>query len=224
VDSRPPFATGEQRLRLLYRLPLSDGDNRILVVGSGADADSVFDPTVSQAKVDVIAPGNPLVASGFDVVALPGCLTRGGEAHSAPVPPERLLELAFSALRPGGLVVGHLDHLLSVHGLRRMRQGPFAIGTWFRCRGLVSGRKCREALVQAGFAELDCFYVEPRIEAPMALIPVHPQAATRHFLSAIRRTRGQYSALGFGLRMALARARLGGILQPHLLFWARRPC
>ena len=75
-----------------------------------------------------------------------------------------------------------------------------------------------------GFAGSECFYVEPRIAAPMTAVPVHPLAARNHFLRAIRRTRDQYSLPGYFLRMALARMRLGGALQPHLFFWAQRPC
>lgn len=225
MDSRPPFATGAERLRLLYRLPLTGRETRILVIGSRAEADAVFDRASHHATVDAIATDATTTSSGFDVVALPGSLLHSSGQHQGPSgSPERLLRLAYAALRPGGIVVGHLDHLLSAHGLRQMLLGRVGIGSWIRCRPLISGPRCRRTLMRLGFEGSECFYIEPQIAAPMAVVPVHPLAARSHFLRAIRRTRNQYSLPGFVLRMALASVRLGGALQPHLFFWAQRPC
>ena len=223
MDSRPPFASGAQRLRLLYTLPLTGRESAILVIGSAADADAVFDRTAPHAKVDIVSPGSRVATSAFDVVALPGCLTDGGRQAVPSESPEQLLQAAYSALRPGGVVIGHLDHLLSAHAVRQALQGR-GLDAWYRCRNLASAGRCGRILVRAGFAAPQCFYVEPRIAAPMAIVPVHPQAARSHFLRVIRRARGQYSLPGYVLRMALAGLRLGGALQPHLFFWARRPC
>lgn len=229
MDSRPPFATGGERLRLLYRLPLTGRESRILVMGSQAEADAVFDRDSQHTTIDAIQPDARTALSDYDVVALPGSLLRidsdsGCIVHGLPGPPEHLLRLAYSALRPGGTVVGHLDHLLSAHGLGQALRGCIGIGSWIRCRPLISGPKCLETLMRLGFEGSECFYVEPQIAAPMTAVPVHPLAARSHFIRAIRRTRDQYSLPGFVLRMALARVRLGGALQPHLFFWAQRPC
>jgi hypothetical protein len=229
VDSRPPFATSTERLRLLYRLPLTGRETRILVIGSQAEADAVFDPASQHTTVDAIQAGATTTLSNYDVVALPGSLLRinsesGGVVQARSGPPEQLLRLAYSVLRPGGIVVGHLDHLLSAHGLRQTVFGRIGIGSWVRCRPLISAPRCLGTLMRMGFEGSECFYVEPQIAAPMTVVPIHPLAARSHFLRAIRRTRDQYSLPGFVLRMALAHVRLGGALQPHLFFWARRPC
>ena len=200
---------------------------KILVIGSRAEADAAFDPSLPRTMFEVVAPGAQIPAMKFDAVALPGSLMCADDAGGLDGPsasPEQVLRLAHSALRPGGVVVGHIDHLLSAHGLRNTLQGRVGLGSWLRYRGLISGRRCRQTLLRSGFAVPECFYVEPQIEAPMAVVPVHPLAAKSHFLRSIRRTRGQYSMTGFALRMALAGARLGGILQPDLFFWAQRPC
>lgn len=227
MDLRPPFATGAERLRLLYRLPLTGRESRILVIGTATEAASAFDPGTRSAVIEVVVPGEPVRSSAFDVVALPGALAAGNAdplPRLAPVAPERLLALAYSALRPGGIVIGHLDHLLSVHGLRGVLRGRVGLGPWLRGWPIITGPRCQDALVKSGFEAPECFYVEPQIAAPMAIVPVHPVAARSHFLRAIRRTRGQYSPPGYALRLALAGVRLGGALQPHLFFWARRPC
>ena len=227
MDSRPPFATGAERLRLLYKLPLTGQESRILVIGSAADADAVFDRGTQRAEIEVVAPATPMASSAFDVVALPGALTCYGVddgLRRPPVAPHHLLRLAYAALRPGGTVIGHLDHLQSLHGLKHVLQGRLGIASSLGGWRIGSGAGCRSALFRSGFVGAECFYVEPRIAAPMAVVPVHPLAARSHFLRAIRRTRAQYSAAGYVLRLALAGVRLGGALQPHLFFWARRPC
>ena len=124
MDSRPPFATGAERLRLLYKLPLTGQESRILVIGSAADADAVFDRGTQRAEIEVVAPAAPMASSAFDVVALPGALTCYGVddgLRRPPVAPHHLLRLAYAALRPGGTVIGHLDHLQSLHGLKLAR-------------------------------------------------------------------------------------------------------
>lgn len=224
MDSRPPFATGAQRLRLLYSLPLTSRDTAILVIGCAADADAAFDRTALDVKVDIVSPGSAMAESAFDVVALPGCLTHGDRGPAPAASPDGLLQAAHAALRPGGAIVGHLDHLLSAHGVRQTLQGRASPGNWYRCRSVASAARMVRTLLRAGFAAPQCFYVEPQIAAPMAIVPVHPKAARNHFLRAIRRTRDEYSLPGYALRMALARLRLGGALQPHLFFWARRQC
>ena len=227
MDSQPPFATGAQRLRLLYRLPLTGREARILVIGSHAEAEAVFGKALPHATIEVVEPGTPIVSSGFDAVALPGSLVRGevgAHRQESVVSPEQLLQLAYSSLRPGGIVLGHLDHLLSAHGLRRAAQGRSTLVSWLRCRSVISGPRCQRTLSRLGFIGAECFFVEPQIEAPMAVVSVHPLTAKSHFLRAIRRTRAQYSAAGYVLRMTLAGLQLGGVLQPHLFFWAKRPC
>jgi hypothetical protein len=226
LDSRPPYASGEQRLRLLYRLAMTGQEQRVLVIGTPAAATAAFELDAMGRACDVVPPGAAVATSAFDAVALPGGLMDllGQRPPQDQAPAAVMLRQALDAVRPGGIVVGHFDHLSSAHGLRRTLRGQLPLGTWIKGRALMSGARCLQTLKSHGFAQAECFYVEPQISAPMALIPVHPLAARGHFLRAIRRTRGQYSSLGFAARMALAACGLGGALQPQLFFWARRAC
>lgn len=207
-------------------MALTGQEARVLVIGPPAAAAEAFEPAAAGRHLHVVPPGAATAGSQFDAVALPGGLldeSVPGPGDERPLPAS-LLRQAHDALRPGGVLVGHCYHLLSAHGLRQTFAGRVSSRTWIRGRGLRSGAGCLRTLKELGFIEVECYYVEPRIDAPMALIPLHAMAARSHFFRAIRRTRGQYSGLGFALRMVLAAFGLGGLLQPHLFFWARRPC
>ena len=227
MDTSPPYATGTQRLRLLYRFAMAGDEARVLVMGSKVDAGMIFDLHRRGLGVEVLQPGQSGDAIGFDLVALPGCLTgslAGDHRSAAALLPDALLRRAYEALRPGGVVVGHLDHLLSLHALRRTLKGELPWTTWSRCHQVTSGPRCLRSLDRAGFVGRECFYVEPQLFAAKALVPMDAAASRGHFVRTIRRTRGQYSNGGFWLRMTLAGMHLGRWLQPHLFFWARRPC
>lgn len=227
MSSKPPYAADAARFRLLYRLPLSSTVRRILVIGSDSDADAAFDRASHEIEIEVVEPFASIADSTFDVVALPDCLPAGcanRQVRAASKPSEGLLPTAYAALRPGGVVVGHLDHLASTYGLKQLLGGKYRGGTWSGALSLMTGSACRRTLTNAGFVEPECFYVEPRISAPMVLVPIHARAARRHFLRAIRRTRSHHTMPGHLLRMALAGLGYGGLLQPNLFFWARRPC
>lgn len=222
MDPTLPFATGADRLRLLYRLPLRGDESRLLVIGSHDDAARAFDLRGRAGGVQVAAPGAALPGAGFDAIALPGSLS-GGRTSSA-LPPRLMLMRAREALRPGGLLVGHIEPPASVHHLASMLRGRRSCPAWHVWRDVGSGPACLRSLAQAGFEGAECYHVEPHIGAPMALIPIEARAARRHFMRAIGRNRALYSTCGFALRLALAGLSLGGLLQPQVFFWARRPC
>lgn len=226
MDSGPPFAADDARLGLLYRLPLTGSERDILVIALDAETAAVIGRAQAGLELHRVAPGEPAPAKAFDVVVLPGSLTAAaGEAGPPPTrPPATLLAEAFAAVRPGGVVVGHLDHLSALRTLGRLLRERGLVRRWMAHRGVISGRGCRQSLLRCGFVEPECFYVEPRIGSPLALVPIHRQAARLHFLRAVRRTRREYHPAGYALRLAMAAMGLGGLLQPHLFFWARRPC
>lgn len=206
---------------------MAGDEARALVIGSHDDVGRVFDIPGKAINVEVLEPGTMSPVSGFDVVVLPGCLVCSvarDDRSADDLSPGTLLRQAYDALRPGGVVVGHLDHLLSLHGLRRTLRGQLPWAVWSRSHRLMSGPRCLRALDRSGFIESECFYVEPQLASAKALVPLHALAARGHFLRTIRRARGQYSNIGFGLRMTLAGVHLGRLLQPQLFFWARRPC
>jgi SAM-dependent methyltransferase len=215
-----------QRLRLLYGMAMTGQEKRVLIIGPVAAEASVFDPDAVSSHIEVVRSGAESAGTGFDAVVLPGGLqdAAGSMSDDDRPMPVRLLRQAHDALRPGGVVVGHCNHLVSAHGLRQILSGRIPVESWISGRGLMSGNGCLRALARQGFTAAECYYVEPQMADPMALVPVHTVAARKHFYRAIRRTRGQYSGIGFGVRMALATCGLGGLLQPQLFFWARRPC
>lgn len=206
MDTQPPYASGVSRLRLIYRFAAPHDAARVLVIGPSQAARDAFD--LDARPVDVVEPGRSPAGAAHDLVALPGTLDRD---RAAP-----LFGAAHAALRPGGRVAGHLSNAGSLHGWRETLRG--------RSRAGATAARLQRELAAAGFVDAECFYVEPRIESPMALVPVQWRAAREHFLRAIRRTRRHYRPAGYGMRLALAAVGLGGMLQPQLFFWARRPC
>lgn len=227
MDASPPFAADAERLKLLYRLPLAGSEKRILVLGSVADAHRLLDIEACGAEVVAGAADGPAPSEPFDAVLLPLRLLRDeddGIGSLAQRPVSALLRRAHEATRPGGVVIGHLDHVMSLSSLRAMMRGKVSWSGWRAWAGAGTGSACLKRLQAAGFAEAECFYVEPRIAAPMSIVPLATPPARAHFLRAIRRTHGHYTTLGYALRMLLAYVGLAGALQPQLFFWARRPC
>lgn len=222
MEERLPFASGAARLWLLYALPMTGEERRIQVAGA-AKSVALALPPQREGTVDVLhlkAPDDSLLEAGdCDAVLVPGTLFQGS-AKSA----EALLQSAFLALAPGGVLVGHCENLLSVHQLRAALRRPKDAVHWANWRAAGSANLLRKTLTRLGYVDAEAFYVEPQIMSPMALIPADPHASQSHFVRTVWRNRSLYGQLGFALRLTLAHAHLGGSLQPHLFFWARKPC
>lgn len=231
MDVQYPYADGLSRLQLLYRLPTPPAPRRLLVVCADDDG-ALIGGGWGRGAVTVVALGalESVLAQGaqrFDAVALPAVLGRrlalaavdGSGANN-----RKVLGLARELLVPGGVVVGHMDHLCALRHLLRWSGLRGLIGTIVRPQGIGFASQCLSRLRQAGLAEAECFYVQPSIDAPMGLIPSQGAASRAHFLRAIRSTQGRCGRAGYALRLSLAHAGLGGMLQPQLFFWARRPC
>ena len=222
MEDRLPFASGAARLWLLYALPMTGEERRIQVVGA-AKSVALALPPEREGSVDVLrlkAPDDPLVEAGdCDAVLVPGTLFLGS-ANSAAA----LLRNAYLALAPGGVLVGHCENLWSVHQLRAALRRPKETVCWANWRAAGSANLLQKTLTRLGYADAESFYVEPQITSPMALIPAERRASRSHFIRTVWRNRPLYGKLGFALRLALAHAHLGGSLQPHLFFWARKPC
>lgn len=219
ADPRLPFARGEDRLRLLYTLPLVDTPAATLLIGEDNEETRALRDGWSGAVT--LMPVTALTqercsttTSGNDVVLLPGALRAGGP------PPGQVVRAALAALRPGGVLVGHAVNMLSVHALHGVLRGELP-RPW---SGWAAPADVERSLREHGCVDAECFLVEPRAAAPMVLIPADRAAARRHFLIAVRRNRPMYDSPGYLLRLLLARCGLGGMLQPDIFFWARRPC
>lgn len=222
MEDRLPFARGEARLQLLYELPRAGDEQRVLVIGTEPSV-SVALSADQQRRLSTIqfmppAGGAP-TASGFDVVLVPGSLFQYPDESAA-----TLLSRALQALAPGGVVVGHCDNLTSVRALGSACRSLTLLSSVRNRQQAGSPARLAQTLQSLGFVDAECFHVEPHIASPMALIPAEPRASRSHFVRTVLRNRPLYGSLGFALRLALARAGLGGILQPHLFFWARKPC
>lgn len=222
MEDRLPFASGEARLRLLYELPLTGNERRVLVIG----ADSAVPVALSAEQQHRLSTLQCLPLAGdaqpsgeFDAVLVPGSLFDHNDESAC-----ALLTTALRALTPGGVVVGHCDNLLSVRALgAACRSGALFLNLRNR-RQAGNPVRLERTLQTLGFVDAECFHVEPHIVSPMALIPAEPRASQSHFVRTVRRNRPLYGRLGYALRLALAQAGLGGMLQPHLFFWARKPC
>lgn len=218
-DARLPFARGEDRLRLLYTLPLTDAPACTLLVGADDGAAralrSGWASAVTQWSASALVEGlRGADAPSYDAVLLPGLLRAGAPAPAA------IVRSALAALRPGGVLVGHAPNLLSAHALRGARHGPLPLpwSAW------ATPARVERSLRRHGCVDAEAFFVEPRVASPMVLVPAARAAARRHFLIAVRRNRPLYGSAGYLLRLALAGCGLGGMLQPEIFFWARKPC
>lgn len=229
MDVQYPFATDLARLQLLYRLPTSPAPHRLLVLTVDGEALPMADHwpgPVQQLALSALCLPPGLGTARFDAVALPGTLAL--RRARPPGPPlvnnAGLMKAVAGLLVPGGVIVGHLDHGWALRNLRR----PGAAWALLLARltpGSITGpARCLHALAGAGFEAGQCFYVQPSIAAPMALVPCRPAAARAHFLRAVRSSRPHCSGLGYAARLLLAWAGLGGIFQQQLFFWARKPC
>lgn len=222
MEDRLPFASGEARLQLLYELPLTGDEHRVLVIGPGSGVPVAL-LSERQHRLSTLrclpSEGDAPMPGEFDAVLVPGSLFDHHDASA-----DALLTQALRALTPGGVVVGHCDNLLSVRALGAACRSGALFSNLRNRRRAGSPARLERTLRTLGFVDAECFHVEPHIGSPMALIPSEPRASQSHFVRTVRRNRPLYGRLGFSLRIALARAGLGGILQPHLFFWARKPC
>lgn len=222
MDDRLPFASGEARLRLLYELPLTGHERRVLVIGPNSGVPIALSAE-QQHRLSTLQclplAGDAPTSGEFDAVLVPGSLFDHHDASA-----DALLTKALRALTPGGVVVGHCDNLLSVRALGAACRSGALFSNLRNRQQAGSPARLDRTLRTLGFVDTECFHVEPHIGSPMALIPAEPRASQSHFVRTVQRNRPLYGRLGYALRLALARAGLGGMLQPHLFFWARKPC
>lgn len=188
---------------------------RWLVLVSGVNLLIAAASVLPQALLETM-----LTAALFDVVMLPATLTRSSASMSA----RQIAKAAFARLNPGGLLIGHLDHVVAPKHLARcLAQGVTMqqVKAW---RGFETASRCKTSLSDVGFVSTELYYVEPDMEDPMALVSSMPAAARTHFSRTIRRGQPLYSTVGYWGRTVLTNAGLAGLLQTHLFFWARKPC
>lgn len=217
MDANFPFAEDESRLRLLYRLPLPKQALDVLVIGTTDMARLLREgwpgPCGHAESWHQVPDGD----GRFDVIATPGLDLQASGPNDADVALRRI----HSLLRPGGIVVGHMDQACTLRSLANGR-GWLAALQPARFFGRPIG--CSMALRRAGFEKPAVWYVQPNIDAPMGLMPTEPVAARAEFLRAVRAAHGHHSRLGYVMRLALARLGFGGLQQGQLFFWAQRPC
>ena len=216
MDVTHPYDTDESRLGLLYRLPVTGSPSRLLIVGDDVAALSRH---WAGAEVWHAASLADLPAEQrFDVVAIPDLLAPNRVDASS------LLCRAADMLAPGGMLVGHMAHGLALRhwaGLRGLWQ--LAVSLCDRRRPNCHGRV--QAMLQAaGLREVECFYVVPSIQAPMALVPCTPVAARAQFARTLRSSRDTLSWQAYHMRRLLLALRAGPLLRDTLFFWAQRPC
>lgn len=224
MDIRYPYADPPSRLQLLYRLPTAPHPRRLLLV-SGADTGADIGAGWGEGEVvttDLVGLLKRVAAASpaYDAVALPGTLQpRAAAPRNADV-----LRAAASLLVPGGALVGHLPHGLALRRLLHPAGLLAGLAAVIEGDAMAGPKACRRALVAAGLQSPECFFVQPRIDDPMALVPSQRAAARHHFLRSARSTWHATRPGVRELRFALAWLGLGGMAQGELFFWARKPC
>lgn len=211
----PTYASAASRRQLLCTLALTGDEQRILVVGADEQAEGWVPPELRQ-RTEICSSMERLLLwqeGAFDAVILPGALGAaaqwgGGRGTSSAV----LLGHAWRVLAPGGMLTGHVSR----------PAWPARPSLWTLAACSAGG--CRRLLERAGFIDVECHHVEPRLADPMALVPAGTPAARQHFTRAVDRDRSHHSLPGYLARATLARCGWGGLMQRDLVFWARRPC
>lgn len=230
MDIAYPYADDIARLRLLYRLPTVPAPQRLLLVAPDDAARQLGQAwpgpvTVVPAALALQQLGR--AQARFDTVALPQVLgLRHALACDGPAMAgnQQVLDAAWQWLVPGGAVVGHLPHGWALRRAWRPR-GWSELARAGLCQdAITTPAQMLRQLRASGFSAPHCFYVQPSMASPMALVPCQAQAAKAHFLRAIRAARSNHGHLGQGLRLLLAHLGLAGMLQSDLLFWAHKPC
>ena len=197
----------------------------LVLTAASADGDQLFPNDtrfVNRQWSQLVGVGRS--AEGlFEAVLLPGTLTSFA-AGTSQMPARRLVALAHALLKPGGILVGHLDHFVAPRNLLAWMMGQQSLRRAQAWRGFETTGRCVKSLQSAGFDDVECYYVEPNASDPMALVSSDVRAAKTHFVRTVRRNRPLYSPVGYFVRASLAQAGLGGLLQSHLFLWARKPC
>lgn len=227
MDVEYPYADGLSRRQLLYRLPSTPLPRRLLLVSDDADSDLIGGGWAGPVTVVTGAGLDAAIAEGdarFDAVALPWVLGSHAPSRRFPRGGIPLLCAAHRALVPGGIVVGHVENILTLRRLVSVRGWGEIMGAMVRRGAISSASGCKASLLRAGFTEPECYCVQPSIESPMGLIPCDPVPARAHFLRTIRSAQGQYSRPAYTLRLLVAFLGLGGMQQHELFFWAKKPC
>jgi hypothetical protein len=221
MDVQYPYADGAARQRLLYRLPPVPSPRRLLLVFVEREDKAIareWEGPVSAIDSTKLIGFAKRHEGQFDAVALPRVLGR-------PVAETRkLLAAAHQLLAPQGTVIGHVDHLFA---LRRLAT-PSGLGRWLRSTtgraGIGTAGRCLDELRGSGFEAAECYYVHPHINSPMSLIPCHHGTPRRQMMRAIRTSPNQYGRLSYAARLLAASVGVGSLQQPHLFFWASKPC
>ena len=224
MDIEHPYADGPSRRHLLYRLRTAPPPRRLLLVSGDPESDLIG--TGWGSPVTVLAPSGldaSFLQSGtrFDAVALPWVT---GLPSSTGCDGQRLLKAAHTLLVPGGVVMGHLRNIQTLRRLGTARGLAEVVATLTHRGAMGSAAGCAAVLLRAGYAEPECWYVQPSISSPMGLIPSDPTAARAYFLRSIRSAQGHYSRSAYLARLLVAALGLGGMQQAELFFWAKKPC
>lgn len=224
MDVAFPYADGLSRRQVLYRLPTVPEPRRLLLVSS--DAGSGLIGASWGGPVTVMPPSGldaGFLQEGprFDAVALPWLTGAQGSPSGRG---SHMLQLAHSLLVPGGMVIGHLHNAHTLRRLTTVRGLAEALAKFADRRSMGSVAGCHAALLRAGYAKPECWYVQPSIDSPMGLIPTDPVAARAHFLRWIRAGQSYYSRPAYAARLLVAVLGLGGMQQNELFFWATKPC
>ena len=227
MDIEYPYADGASRRQLLYRLPSTPQPRRLLLIGEAVDCGLIGEgwggpiTTLTRAQVNAFP---SLDEARFDAVALPWVVGSKGIDDVRRPNGVQLFRLAHRLLVPGGVVMGHLANIWTLRRITSLRGLVEVTGSLVR-RGVIGGAsRCKDTLTLAGFAEPECYYVQPNIESPMGLIPCDPRTARAHFLRSVRSARGHHSGPAYAARLMVAFLGLGGLQQSELFFWAKKPC
>ena len=226
MSIRHPFESDQARLQLLYRLPLTYPSGRLLVMGQASQVRAVG--WSSEVCEIGLAPTLTGQLEEFDkacyaAIAIPGVLGAFENRVGANSTPNFLAGLT-ERLAPGGWVIGHMNHGLYLGGLAQPTLWLKFLAAVIDNKRPNSPRRLKLLLQTAGLVDVECYYVQPSIESPMALIPCVRAVSDTYFMRCASSARSSHAAHAYWGRKIALKLGLGGCLRSSIFFWGRRPC
>ena len=224
--TRHPFESDQARIQHLYRLPLAYPTGRLLVMGQASQMLAVgWSSEVCNigSTATLTAQLEKVEKACYAAIAIPAVLSAFENRVGAYNTPDFLAGLT-KCLAPGGLIIGHMNHGLYLGALARPTEWVKFLAATIDSKRPNSPNRLNRLLQSAGLVDVECYYVQPSIESPMALIPCVRAVADAYFMQCISSTRNSHAAPAFWGRQLVMKLGLGGCLRNSIFFWGRRPC
>lgn len=220
-----PLASDLARTQFLYRLPLTRPAGRLLVVGGASVLKTLGWPSDYcniESSLDANASKEIEEPAKYSAIAIPAIINPFSNTIESQGNSDYLAKL-FARLTPGGVIVGHMNNGLFIGNIAQPAKLRVLLAAIVDAKCPNTPKRLNFLLRAAGFTEVECFYVQPSIESPMALIPCVSTVSDSYFKRYASTARTNQSAASYWGRRMAVRLGLGGVLRNSIFFWGRHP-